>query len=197
MAFWLIGAKFAGFEVKSSGPQEFDAATNIFTLPKGGSLNDNKNKVLLEASYIQYREGEFIRAREASWKSQEGEFAAQGLDYSHKNELLQLKAMRYSSAQFKGLRADAASGWMAEDVLRLQGNVLSENPKLEANLAIVDTRNSQALLLGTFKYEGGGFKASGNKSDSTLLISFSAGKVKAVTKVPEAVLGRLKGYANK
>ena len=197
MALLLTAAKFAGFEVKSNGPQEFDAGTSIFTLPKGGTLSDNKNKISLEAAFVQYREGEFIKARQASWKSEEGEFRAEGLEYANKTELLQLKTMQYSSKDFKGLRAETATGWMGEDVVRLQGSVRSEDPKLEANLAIVDTERSQALVVGTFKYQQGAFSANGNRADSTLLISFNSGKVKADSKVPADVLARLRVYANK
>lgn len=193
----LMGAKFAGFEVRSSGPQEFDASSNVFTLPQGGTLSDNKNKVSLEADYIQYREGEFIKARQASWKSVEGEFRAEGLEYANRSELLQLKTMQYGSKEFKKLKADNATGWMGEDVIRLQGNVRSEDPKLEGNLAIVDTNKNQALVLGTYKYEQGALKLSANSASGALLISFNSGKVKATTKVPEDVLGRLKVYATK
>jgi hypothetical protein len=197
MVVLLTAAKFAGFEVRSNGPQEFDVGTNVFTLPKGGSINDNKSKVSIEAEYIQYREGEFIKARQANWKADQGQFRAESLEYSQKAELLQLKSMQYSSGEFKSLKAESATGWMNQDVVRLQGNVRSEDPKLEAGLVIVDAANHQALILGSFKYEQKEFRATGNKSDSTLLISFNSGKVKALTKVPEDVLKRLKPYASK
>ncbi len=191
-----LASRFAGFEVKPRGNSELDIGTGIYTLPSGGTITDNKSGLVLEARYIQYKEGEFIRAREATLRAREGEFAAASLEYQQKPDTLQMSGVRYSSQQIKGLSAQQGL-LLKEDILVLKGQVRSSDPLLEAHTVVVDTQRQLALVLGSFTYRDGATTLRGNRPDSTLLLNFAEGKVRASTRVPPELLNRLRPYADR
>jgi hypothetical protein len=196
LASLALAARFAGFEVKPNGNSELDATTGVYTLNMGGMIIDNKSGLSLVAKYIQYKEGEFIRAKDANLKSRDGEFTAQGLEYQQKPDTLRMDAVRYSSPELKGLTAKQGL-LLGENVLVLKGGVRSSEPSLEAETVVVDTDNNQALVLGNFAYKDAAATLRGQKASSTLLLSFGGGKVRASTKVSIDLLNRLRGYADK
>ena len=192
----VLASRFAGFEVKPRGNSELDIGTGIYTLPTGGTITDNKSGLVLEARYIQYRDGDFIRAREATLKSREGDFSAASLEYQQKPDTLRMNGVRFGSKQFKGITAQQGL-LFKEDVLVLKGEVRSSDPLLEAGLLVVDTSKDQALVLGAFTFRDGATTLRGNRPDSTLLLNFEGGKVRAITRVPPEVFNRLRPYADK
>ncbi len=191
-----LASRFAGFEVKPRGNSELDVGTGIYTLPTGGTITDNKSGLVLEARYIQYRDGDFIKAQGATLKAREGEFAATSLEYLQKPDTLRMNGVRFSSKEFKALTAQQGL-LLKEDVLVLKGEVRSSDPVLEASTLVVDTVKDQALVLGVFTYRDGASTLRGNRPDSTLLLTFADGKVRANTRVPAEVLNRLRPYADK
>ncbi len=192
----VFASRFAGFEVKPRGNSELDVGTGIYTLPSGGTITDNRNGLVLEARYIQYKDGEFIRAQGATLKSKEGDFSAASLEYQQKPDTLRMNGVRFSSAQLKGITAQQGL-LLKEDVLVLKGEVRSSDPVLEASTVVVDTTRDQALVLGAFTYRDGATTLRGNRPDSTLLLNFAEGKVRANTRVPADILNRLRPYADK
>lgn len=206
MKRWLIlltllslvasASRFAGFEVRPKGNSELDVGTGIYTLPTGGTITDNKSGLVLEARYIQYKDGEFIRAQGATLKAREGEFSANSLEYLQKPDTLRMSGVRFSSKEFKALSAQQGL-LLKEEVLVLKGEVRSSDPALEASTLIVDTSKDQALVLGAFTFRDGATTLRGNRPDSTLLLTFGSGKVRANTRVPVEVLNRLRPYADK
>jgi hypothetical protein len=195
-ALLLTAGRFSNFSVES-GEQELDLGTGATTMPRGGVLVDNKNNLRLEGSYIQFKQEEFIRARNATLRSGEGTFYASSLEYSFRGEQLKLSGVRYSSSNVKGLSATGGLGLLAESVVVLKGNVRSQDPQLEANTLIIDTARSQALVLGSFSYKDGQSSFRGQREDSTLLIDFRGSKTTATTKVPPDLLSRLRSYASR
>ena len=191
-----LAARFAGFEVKPNGNSELDATTGIYTLATGGTITDNKSGLSLVAKYIQYKDGEFIRAREANLESKDGKFEAASLDYQQKPDTLKMDTVRYSSGDLKGLTAKQGL-LLGEDVLVLKGQVRSGSPSLEAETVVVDTAKNQALVLGNFTYKDGAATLRGQKTDSALLLSYGDGKTRASTKVPAELLNRMRSYADK
>ena len=192
----VVAQRFAGFTVQPNGPQEMDLGTGVTTLEQGGTITDNQRGLKLQAKYIQYKEGEFYRAKEATFKAKDGNFSAASLEFTQKTETLKLSTMRFSSGVLKGISAKQGV-LFKEDILVLGGEVRSAEPNLEANTVIVDTDKNQALVLGVFSYKDGGSTLRGQKADSTLWLNFANDKVKASTKVPAEVLARLKPYADK
>lgn len=191
-----LASRFAGFEVRPKGNSELDVGTGIYTLPTGGTITDNQSGLVLEARYIQYKDGEFIRAQGAILRAKEGDFSASSLEYLQKPDTLRMSGVRFSSQEFKALSAQQGL-LLSDDVLVLKGQVRSSEPVLEASTLVVDTAKSQALVLGAFTFRDGATTLRGNRPDSTLLLTVSGGKVRANTRVPADVLNRLRPYADK
>ncbi|WP_299428541.1 hypothetical protein [uncultured Meiothermus sp.] len=192
----VFASRFAGFEVKPRGNSELDVGTGVYTLPTGGTITDNRSGLVLEARHIQYKDGEFIRAQGATLKSREGDFSAASLEYLQKPDTLRMNGVRFSSRQLKGISAQQGL-LLKDDVLVLKGEVRSNDPMLEASTLIVDTTRDQALVLGVFTYRDGATTLRGNRPDSTLLLNFADGRVRATTRVPVDILNRLRPYADR
>jgi len=190
-----LASRFAGFEVRPRGNSEFDAATGVYTLPSGGTITDNKSGLMLEARYIQYKDGEFIRAQGATLKAREGDFSASSLEYLQKPDTLRMSGVRFSSKEFKALSAQQGL-LLKDDVLVLKGEVRSSEPALEASTLVVDITRNQALVLGAFTFRDGATTLRGNRSDSVLLLTFNNGKVQTSTRVSPEILNRLRPLAN-
>ncbi|GIW32046.1 MAG: hypothetical protein KatS3mg071_2220 [Meiothermus sp.] len=191
-----LASRFAGFEVRPRGNSELDVGTGVYTLPTGGTITDNKSGLVLEARYIQYKDGEFIRAQGATLKAKEGDFSASSLEYLQKPDTLRMSGVRFSSKEFKALSAQQGL-LLGDDVLVLKGEVRSSEPVLEASTLIVDTTKDLALVLGAFTFRDGATTLRGNRPDSTLLLTVGGGKVRASTRVPADVYNRLRPYADK
>jgi|UniRef100_A0A7C3H9W4 hypothetical protein len=191
-----LASRFAGFEVRPRGNSELDVGTGVYTLPTGGTITDNKSGLVLEARYIQYKDGEFIRAQGATLKAKEGDFSASSLEYLQKPDTLRMSGVRFSSKEFKALSAQQGL-LLGDDVLVLKGEVRSSEPVLEASTLIVDTTKDLALVLGAFTFRDGATTLRGNRPDSTLLLTVGGGKVRANTRVPADIFNRLRPYADK
>ncbi len=191
-----LASRFAGFEVRPRGNSELDVGTGVYTLPTGGTITDNKSGLVLEARYIQYKDGEFIRAQGATLKAKEGDFSASSLEYLQKPDTLRMSGVRFSSKEFKALSAQQGL-LLGDDVLVLKGEVRSSEPVLEASTLIVDTTKDLALVLGVFTFRDGATTLRGNRPDSTLLLTVGGGKVRANTRVPADIFNRLRPYADK
>lgn len=196
LSLMALASRFAGFEVRPRGNSELDVGTGIYTLPTGGTITDNQSGLVLEARYIQYKDGEFIRAQGATLKAKEGDFSANSLEYLQKTDTLRMSGVRFSSKEFKALSAQQGL-LLGDDVLVLKGQVRSSEPALEASTLVVDTTKDLALVLGAFTFRDGATTLRGNRPDSTLLLTVSGGKVRANTRVPADVLNHLRPYADK
>jgi len=196
LSLMALASRFAGFEVRPRGNSELDVGTGIYTLPTGGTITDNQSGLVLEARYIQYKDGEFIRAQGATLKAREGDFSANSLEYLQKPDTLRMNGVRFSSKEFKALSAQQGL-LLGDDVLVLKGQVRSSEPVLEASTLVVDTTKDLALVLGAFTFRDGATTLRGNRPDSTLLLTVSGGKVRAITRVPADVFNRLRPYADK
>jgi hypothetical protein len=192
----VFASRFAGFEVKPRGNSELDLGTGIYTLPQGGTIIDNRNGLVLEARHIQYRDGEFIRAQGATLRTNEGTFSAASLEYQQRPDTLRMNGVRFSSQQLRNISAQQGL-LLGNGVLVLKGQVRSSDPALEASTVIVDTARDQALVLGAFTFRDGAATLRGNRPDSTLLLSFADGRVRANTRVPADILHRLRPFADK
>lgn len=196
LSLMALASRFAGFEVRPKGNSELDVGTGIYTLPTGGTITDNQSGLVLEARYIQYKDGEFIRAQGATLKAREGDFSANSLEYLQKPDILRMNGVRFSSQEFKALSAQQGL-LLSNDVLVLKGQVRSSEPVLEASTLVVDTAKDLALVLGAFTFRDGATTLRGNRPDSTLLLTVSGGKVRANTRVPADIFSRLRPYADK
>jgi hypothetical protein len=193
----LLGARFAGFSVEANGDQQVDLATGVTTLPRGGTLTDNRNGLRLVAPYIQYKDGEFIRARQAQFNTGDTRFNALELDYQLKGETVRLKGLTVSSPDFSSISAQDGLALLGENRLVLSGDIRSQAPQLKAGKMVVDTQSRQALVIGAYTFQDGANRLSGTRADSLLLLSFQSGKTQVTTRVAAEVLARLRPFADK
>ena len=196
LGLFALASRFADLEVKPNGNSDLDISTGIYTLLAGGTITDNRSKLTLVAKYIQYKDGDFIRAREANYRSPEGSFGAATLEYLYIPDSLKMTVVQIGSKELRGLKAQNAL-LTKEDILVLKGQVSSSEPTLEASTVIIDTQKNLALVLGNFSFKQGANTLRGQRADSSLLLNFANGKVQANTRVPPEVLARLRPFADK
>jgi hypothetical protein len=184
----------AGFSVQPSGSLETDLGTGINTLATGGTVTDNNLDLTLNAKWIQYRDNDFYKARNANFKSKDGTFVASSLNYETKRDVMTLETMRYNSKDFSDINSDTGKIF-GNGIVVLEGKVNSAKPLLRASTIVIDSRAKQAIVFGVFSYQNGKVTLKGQKDTSTLLLTFEDKVVKANTRVPEALFARLKPFA--
>jgi len=175
-----------------------DLATGVTTLPDGGRLVDAERGLTLEAAYIEYKEGEFVRAKGAEFARGELRFAAGRLEYDVASETVVLEeGVRFSSPALKGLRAPRGMLYLKDGVAVLEGGVKSASPVFEAERMVADTEQGLVLLVGTFRYQDPelGLALQGQGPNARLLLRFlEGGEVEAETEVPHEIYLRLNAY---
>ncbi|WP_022798863.1 hypothetical protein [Thermus islandicus] len=191
-----VAARFAAFSVEPFGPQRLDLETGVTTLPQGGILTDNENGLRLKGSYIEYKEGSFVRARKVELLSQKETFLAESLEHDIPRQEARLTGLTLSNPDFKNLRAKQALALFAEEVVLLKGGVQAESPRLQAEALVADLKAREALVLGSFLYQEGKATLKGQGASARLYLRFLGGKVQASTKLPPQA-ARLEAYAKR
>lgn len=183
----LLAARFAAFSVEPFGTQRVNLETGVTTLPQGGVLVDNENGLRLQGSFIEYKEGAFVRARGLRLLSKEETFQAGSLDHDVKKQVAQFQDLVFSNRDFKSVRAEEGMVYFNEDVVVLRGSVRAQNPTLEADTLVIQLKTREALVLGRFVYREGRTTLKGNTPSARLYL-VKRDKLYATTKVPEAAL---------
>ncbi len=193
-----LAARFAAFTVEPAGDQVVDLATGVTTLPEGGRLVDAERGISLEAAYIEYKEGEFVRAKKARLVQGDLRFQAGRLEYDVESEQVVLEeGVFFSSKRLKGLRAPRGVLYLKDQVAVLTGGVRSESPAFEAEQMVADTQEGLVLLVGSFRYQDPelGITLKGQGPTAQLLLRFlQDGEVEAETEVPAEIYVRLSAY---
>ncbi|GAB5602437.1 hypothetical protein FJNA_09620 [Thermus sp. FJN-A] len=199
LAFLLglgLAARFAAFSVEPFGSQRVNLDTGVTTLPQGGLLVDNENGLRLKGSYVEYKEGSFVRAKGVELLSERETFLAETLEHDIPKQEARFTGLVFANADFKNLRAERALALFAEDVVVLKGRVRAERPSLQAETLVVDLKAQEALALGSFVYQEAKAILRGQGPQARLYLRFAGGKVQASTKLPPQA-GRLEGYARR
>lgn len=179
-----LGARFAAFSVEPFGTQRVNLDTGVTTLPQGGVLTDHENGLRLKGSYIEYKEGSFVRARKVELLSQKETFLAESLEHDIPKQEARFIGLSFSNPDFKGLKAERALALFAENIVVLKGRVQAESPRLQAETLVVNLKDQEALALGSFTYQEGKATLRGQGPNARLYLRFASGKVQASTKVP-------------
>ncbi|WP_019551215.1 hypothetical protein [Thermus scotoductus] len=179
-----LAARFATFSVEPFGTQRVNLDTGVTTLPQGGVLTDHENGLRLKGSYIEYKEGSFVRARKVELLSQKETFLAESLEHDIPKQEARFKGLTFSNPDFKGLKAERALALFAENIVVLKGRVQAESPRLQAETLVVNLKGQEALALGSFTYQEGKATLRGQGPNARLYLRFASGKVQASTKVP-------------
>ena len=177
-------ATFAGFSIKPNGSQKLNIQTGTTVLEQGGSATDAGRGLTVEGKYIEYKDGDFLRAKTAILTTRAGgRMTADSADYDAKGGALTATGhIAYSDPRLKGLVADSATV-SKSGVVVARGKVHSEQPSLSANTLAVDYQNSRAVLYGNYRYNANGTVLGSPKNDATLYITWDkSGKTSATSK---------------
>lgn len=191
-----LAASFSGFSIKPYGDQTLDLPTGVTTLDKGGVVTDAEHGVTIDAQFMELKEGDFLKARDAKLRGNtvDGVLTATNLDYRVKTGLLNATGtLTYSDKLVKNLKAKNGILDLKKQFLVITGGVSSDSPAISGNTLLVDYDTRTAVLQGNYKYSFEGTKLSGKTDKSILFVSWNAqGKMKAISN-PKSE--QLKGYA--
>lgn len=183
-------ASFAGFSIQPAGPQRLNFDTGVVTLPQGGTAADNARGVQVQAGFIEYKDGEFLTARNATMTLQDGgRLTAPHVRYDAQRGVLQATGgVGYSDAQVQGLRANTVFVNAESGLVVLRGGVSAQRPAVSANSAVIDPQNSRALLYGNYRYVSGQTRLQNARPDAALLVTLGAAGTRASTNPPASIL---------
>ena len=191
-----LAASFSGFSIKPYGDQTLDLPTGVTTLDKGGVVTDAEHGVTIDAQFMELKEGDFLKARDAKLRGNtvDGVLTATNLDYRVETGLLNATGtLTYSDKLVKNLKAKNGILDLKKQFLVITGGVSSDSPAISGNTLLVDYDTRTAVLQGNYKYSFEGTKLSGKTDKSILFVSWNAqGKMKAISN-PKSE--QLKGYA--
>jgi len=202
LAVLLLAAKFAALSIEPYGDSVYDLASGVTTLPQGGVIHDNENDLSIDASYIEYKEGEYIKAKQAKVDTEDAQFGTAELEYLPETDRALLKGgVGFDGKNIHKLHAERGWIYLKDGVAVLAGNVAAAEPQLTAALLVADYRQGEALLVAPYAFKDPklGVTLSGKNPKKPLYLKFDAktGAVSASSKVPAAVVERLLAYVDK
>ena len=190
-------ATFAGFTIKPAGDQKLDLKSGTTTLAQGGTATDAERGLSVKAGYIEYKDGAWLRAKNATMTTDEGGvLKAQKVTYTVENALMSASGdLTYNDKRVQGLTADSMDLNSKTNVVVASGHVAGVKPLLAANKVVVNYAGNGALMVGNYKYQAGRTKLSGPAAGAMLLISWNAqGQPSATTKPSAAQLAPFQPY---
>ncbi|MDQ3399041.1 MAG: hypothetical protein M3511_14985 [Deinococcota bacterium] len=195
---------FAGLSVTPYGQQILDIASGITTLPDGGEIIDRDHGITLSGGFIRYREEDFVEIRGARANGAFGDLSAAMVNVDIAGQSLRAEGDILLSSQLLGSQGVSSQGVTLEaQTLRVdleaatavvEGGVRSVDPPFEAAALIIDFEREEALLVGPYRYEDGGFTLRSSRSEDLLLLKTTERGVEASTEIPAALLERLRLY---
>ena len=199
---FLLAAEFAALSIEPYGDSVYDLASGVTTLPQGGVIRDNENDLSIDASFVEYKEGEYIKARQAKTEAAGVSFAAAELEYLPAADEARLAGgVSLETDDIKNLRAQKGWIYLKDGVVVLAGGVSAARPELEAALLVADYRQGEVLLLAPYRYKDAslGVTLSGKNPEKPLYLRFDqqSGEVTASSKAPAEVAARLLGYVER
>lgn len=205
-------SEFAALQITSYGPQTFDIATGITTLPEGGEVIVRESGTMMQGSYVRYQDGVFVEVRDAEVTGSFGSLRADQMT-------LDLEAQTLRAEGNLALMSDdlTVSGAtllidLNSDMAVASGGVNSETPALSAARLLLDMQHDRALLLGPYQYADGPLVLSSDSTEDRLLLTWTyvdgtaetSGaeaegaelEFTASTQLDEAALARFQPYLN-
>lgn len=190
-------ATFAGFTIKPSGDQKLNLQTGTTVLPQGGVASDAQRGVSVDAQYIEYKDGAWLKATDAKLTTKEGgTLLAKNVNYQAGSGQLQATGnLQYNDQRVRGLTAASMTFDTAKQIAVATGRVQSQTPPISANTVVVDYAHGRAVLYGNYKYSYGRSRLSNAKDDAVLLVSWNGqGQPSVTTKVTDAQLAPYQAY---
>ncbi len=146
---------FAALTVNPKGEQQFDLNTGITTLPEGGEIVDAERGLTLSATFITYKENEFIEAEGGISEGFFGLLQAPELRLEYASNTISATGGISLSKDGLALTADSLTLDMASGVAVLVGNIKNTEPAFEAAAIVIKVGEGYALLASPFNYVSG------------------------------------------
>jgi len=192
MAGVLAGAlaiDFAALTIRATGRQMLDLVTGVTTLIDGGTVVDRTRNLRLEATWLEYRENLFIRARNAVLISDQGRLVAPELRIDTRAETVVVVGGAEFRSETVGLSADYLHLNLINNFVTAQGNVRTLVPEGRADTLIIDTDRRRVLMIGHVQVaDPGRFRFTVNSPEGAVLLVYPEGseRANATTVVPRA-----------
>lgn len=190
-------ATFAGFQIKPYGNQKLNLQTGATVLDAGGVATDAERGVTVDARYIEFKDGAWLRAKSAKLSTEEGSvLTADNVEYSAaKGDLTAKGNLLYNDARVRGLTASSITLETDTKIVYASGGVKSVNPIMQANTVVVDYDNRRALMRGNYRYSFGGTRLGNARPDAVLLLTWDGKNKPVATNRPDpAVVKKYEAY---
>jgi hypothetical protein len=158
----LSGVTFLGFAqgvaaltVNPIGEQQMDISTGITTLSEGGEVIDNERELKLTATFISYKDKEFIEARGVTSEGPFGLLQAPELRLEVASNTITATGGISLTKDGLALTADSLTLELGSSIAVLSGNVKNTEPAFETAAIVLKQGGGYAILASPFKYQNG------------------------------------------
>jgi hypothetical protein len=141
---------FAAFTVTPAGAQEMDIDTGITTLPEGGQIIDTERELTLNATFISYKDGEFIEAKGGTSDGPFGLLEAAELRLEVATNTIIATGGISLTKDGLALTADNLTLELDSNIAVLSGNIKNTEPAFEAAAIVIKVGKGYALLASPF-----------------------------------------------
>ena len=173
---------------------------NSQVLPSGGIVDDSKHGVKIDAKYIEFKAGEYVRAKTATIKTRNGQsITTSSLNYQVKADRMALAGpLAFSDEYVKNLSSGSAVIYPDAGVMVGVGGVTAASPQISATSMVVDGERKEAFLFGNYRYKSkdGKLTLSNQGAEAGLLINFTnrdKPRVSSGSDVPAGIRARFVG----
>ncbi len=146
---------FAALTVNPRGTQEYDLSTGITTLPEGGEIIDTERELTLSATFISYKENEFIEAKGGTSEGFFGLLQAPEVRLEYASNTIVATGGIVLSKDGLSLTADSLTLEIDSGIAILSGNIKNTEPSFEAAAIVLKVGAGYALLTSPFNYVSG------------------------------------------
>jgi hypothetical protein len=192
----------AGFVAQPYGDQIVGNDGTV-TLPQGGLIKDNKRGFSIDAKFIEYKDGVYLKARTAKLKNNTGQtLSSPNINYTLADDRMEIAgSLNYSDENVSGATGSRAVAY--PDGKRIVAwNIIATSPVVRAQVAVFNDNRNEVFLMGNVYYKSldGKTIKQANGENGMLLVNFS-NKDKptfaANELIPTATVGTYKAIAKK
>jgi hypothetical protein len=145
----------AALTVNPTGEQQMDISTGITTLPEGGEIIDTGRDLKLNATFISYKEGEFVEAKGGTSEGPFGLLQAPELRLEVATNTITATGGISLTKDGLALTADSLTLELGSSIAVLSGHIKNTEPAFEAAAIVMKVGAGYALLASPFTYTNG------------------------------------------
>jgi hypothetical protein len=175
LLFSSLALAQAGFVAQPYGDQMVGNDGTV-TLPKGGLIKDNKRGLSIDAKFIEYKDGVYLKARSAKIKNNTGQsVSSPSINYTLSNDRMEIDgSLNYADENVSGATGSKAVAY--PDGKRIVAwNIAATSPVVRASVAVFDDNRNEVFLLGNvyYKSKDGKTVKQASGENGMLLVNFS------------------------